>query len=328
MDRDEFLPPWMFRNGHVQTLAGMYVYAPRAARQAVASSTLTTGEVLLCDGDRLVYHDECPTQWKSGDRVALLLHGLAGSSASSYMRRISRLLHKQHVRTVRLDWRGCGAGAALARYPYHSGRSNDVAATIAEIQTRCPNSPITVIGFSLGGNITLKLLGENRSSRETLGNVDRAIAVCPPIDLITTVQSLWKGWARLYDRYFCKACVRDVCQRREVRPDAVVPDGWFSQSPKSLYEFDDTFTAPVCGFESALDYYAKSSSLQFLTAIQIPTLVIAAQDDPVIPYHQFQAADFSPTTELRAPRHGGHMGFCTTSGVGWLDRQIVEWTIR
>lgn len=322
---ESFRPPWIFRNGHVQTLAGMYVFAPFAGRQQAMSMASTTGEVLLSDGDRLVYHDDCPADWKPGDRVALLLHGLGGSHASPYMSRIARLLNRQRVRTFRLDWRGCGAGAALARYPYHSGRSNDAASAIAEINTRCPRSPIAVIGFSLGGNVALKLLGEARDSTDDIAAVDRAIAVCPPIDLCTTVKSLRKGLARLYDRYFCRACIRDVRKRQRLRPDAVVPQGWTSQRPRTLYEFDETFTAPVCGFPSARDYYARSSANQFLAAIRIPTLVIAAQDDPLIPFHQFEAAVYSPTTQLRAPRHGGHLGFCLPRG--WLDRQIVEWTV-
>lgn len=323
---DLFLPPWILRNGHVQTLAGMYLNSPWANHRPLTSSLATTGEVLLSDGDRLIYHDDCPADWKPGDRAALLLHGLTGSHASPYMSRIARRLNRRNVRTFRLDWRGCGAGIALARYPYHSGRSSDVLATIAEIKIRCPRSPISVIGFSLGGNVVLKLLGEAPSSTESLGEVDRALAVCPPIDLTTTVKSLWKGLARLYDRYFCRACIRDVRHRQRLRSDAVIPDEWFSRRPRTLYEFDDTFTAPVCGFDSALDYYAQSSANQYLAAIRIPTLVIAAQDDPVIPFHQFETADYSSTTKLLASRHGGHMGFCTPRGPEWLDHHIVEWT--
>lgn len=325
---DLFRPSWIFRNGHVQTLAGMYVYSPWAGRHNPESCLSTSGEVVLDDGDRLAYHDDLPAGWKPGDRVALLLHGLSGSHASPYMSRIARLLNQKNVRTVRLDWRGCGAGVALARYTYHSGRSNDLLATIADIGIRCPGSPITVIGFSLGGNVTLKLLGEPRGTAEGLAQVDRAIAVCPPIDLSTTVKSLRKGLRKLYDRYFCKACIRDVRHRQRLRPDAVVPDGWYAHPPRTLYEFDETFTAPVSGFASAADYYAKSSSNQFLTTIKIPTLVIAAQDDPIVPFGQFEAADYSSTTKLLAPRHGGHMGFCTARGLGWLDHHIVAWTVR
>lgn len=321
-----FEPPWFFRNGHIQTLAGMYVYGPRASRLNLTCHT-TNGDVLLSDADRLIYHDDCPARWKPGGRVALLLHGLSGSHSSPYMLRIARLLNQQNVRTFRLDWRGCGAGVALARYPYHSGRSSDLLATIAEITIRCPSSPISVIGFSLGGIVTLKLLGEAGGSKESIAGIDRAIAVCPPIDLITTVKSLWKGWAKLYDRYLCRACIRDVRRRQRLRPDAIVPEGWFSHPPRTLYEFDNTFTARVCGFDSALDYYAKSSVNQHLAVIHIPTLVIAAQDDPMIPFHQFKAADYSSTTKLLAPRHGGHLGFCTPRGTEWFDHHIVEWTV-
>jgi predicted alpha/beta-fold hydrolase len=322
-----FRPSWFFRNGHVQTLAGMYIYGPRANRHNSAPCPSTSGDVLLSDGDRLVYQDDCPAGWKPGDRVALLLHGLSGSHASPDMTRIASLLNQKNVRTVRLDWRGCGAGVALARYPYHSGRSDDLLAAIAEITLRCPGSPMTVIGVSLGGNVALKLLGEARGAAECLAAVDRAIAVCPPIDLTTTVKSLRNGLAQLYDRHFCKVCISDVRHRQRFRPDAIVPEGWFARLPRTLYEFDDTFTAPVSGFESAADYYAKSSSNQFLPAIKIPTLVIAAQDDPVVPFHQFQVADYSSTTKLLAPRHGGHMGFCTAHGLGWLDQHIVAWTV-
>src|SRR5437870_4782784 len=113
---EPFLPPWLFRNGHVQTLAGMCVFAPWASRHHVTFDTsTTTAEVLLSDGDRMIYHDDCPRSWMSGDRVALLLHGLSGSHASPYMSRMARLLNRRNVRTFRLDWRGCGDGVSLAR---------------------------------------------------------------------------------------------------------------------------------------------------------------------------------------------------------------------
>ncbi|WP_175517065.1 YheT family hydrolase [Planctomicrobium piriforme] len=327
LSEDLFSPPVFFRNGHVQTLAGMYVYSPWAGRERSSFGVSLSGEVLLSDDDRLVYQDDRPKNWQSGDRVALLLHGLGGSHASHYMSRIARLLNQHNVRAFRLDWRGCGAGVTLARYPYHSGRSSDLAATLAEIQARCPGSPITVIGFSLGGNVTLKLLGETQNSLGSFAAIDRAVAVCPPIDLNMTVTSLGKGWSQLYDRYFCKACTRDVRNRQRQRPDAIIPDGWFSRLPRTLYEFDETFTAPVSGFESAAEYYARSSANQFLAAITVPTLVIAAQDDPLIPFAQFKAADYSAATKLLAPQHGGHLGFCTPRGLGWLDRQILNWTL-
>lgn len=329
LDRsDLFQPPWIFRNGHIQTLAGLYIYSPLANRPNSTSCASVVTEIPLDDGDRLVYHDDCPATWNSGDRVALLLHGLSGSHASPDMTRIARLLNQKNVRTARLDWRGCGAGVALARYSYHSGRSDDLLATIVDITTRCPGSPVCLIGVSLGGNVLLKLLGENSCAEQGLSAVDRAIAVCPPIDLHSTVTELGRGLTRLYDRYFCKACIRDVRHRQKMRPDAIIPDGWYSRLPQTLHEFDETFTAPVSGFASALDYYTQSSSKQFLASIKVPTLLIAAQDDPIVPFRQFQTADYSPWTKLMAPYHGGHVGFCTPWGLGWLDQRILEWVVQ
>ncbi|WP_437230842.1 YheT family hydrolase [Planctomicrobium sp. SH661] len=322
-----FSPPWIYRNGHVQTLAGMYLYSDRARGRGSEGGISTTGQVQLPDGDRLVFQDDAPAGWRTGDRSALLLHGLCGSHASPYMIRIARRLRSQNVRTFRLDWRGCGAGAGLARFPYHSGRSEDVVAMVREIESRCPDSPVSLIGFSLGGNVALKLLGENRESTPPVSMIDRAVAVSPPIDLRFSVLAMQTGWAKVYDRYFCRTCLRDVGLRRKQRPDALLPSDWNSRRPRTLYEFDDAYTAPVCGFSSADDYYSQSNSKQFLHNIGVPTLIIAAHDDPLIPFKQFRDADYSSSTHLVAPRHGGHLGFCTFRGQHWLDRQVTAWAV-
>lgn len=322
-----FLPWWPLRNGHVQTLAGTYLFGRWTSRNALPSATLTLGEVVLDDGDRLVFQDDCPPGWQPGDPVVLLLHGLTGDHASPYMKRIASKFYRRNIRAVRLDWRGSGAGIALARYPYHSGRSADLLATIEVLQRRFPESPLNVVGFSMSGNILLKLLGEFGAAGKGDAGIAKAVAVCPPIDLIFTVDKLRFGLASAYDRYFTKACVRDVCRRKEVRTDAVIPAGWLSLNPRTLREFDETFTAPVCGYASADDYYARSSALQVLPAITVDTLVIAAADDPVIPFEQFLKADYPPTVRLHATRHGGHMGFVTARGSGWMDDQVINWIL-
>jgi predicted alpha/beta-fold hydrolase len=328
VERDNlFQPPWVLRNGHAQTLAGAYLFSRWPLRDACSNLTTAMGEVSLNDGDRLIFHDDCPTDWQQGDRVALLLHGLAGDHNSPYMPRIARQLNQRRVRTIRLDWRGCGAGTSLARYPYHSGRSADLEATLDELQRRFRNSSMSVIGFSMGGNVLLKLLGEAGALANGAAGISRAVAVCPPINLAVTVEYIRSGWARWYDRYFAKVCIRDVRRRLRVRPDSIVPDGWFGRLPRTMRDFDESFTAPVCGFSSAAAYYARCSACQFLPTIAVPTLIIAAQDDPVIPYAPFHEATLSPAVELRAPRHGGHLGFVTSSGPGWLDRQIIDWTL-
>ncbi|WP_010586893.1 YheT family hydrolase [Schlesneria paludicola] len=323
--RPNFLPPWVFRNNHFQTLAGAYVFGRWRSGRLLPTDRSSSGEVLVDNDDRLAFQDDCPAGWVTGDRVVVLGHGLSGSHASPYMVRIAHQLYSRGVRTVRLDWRGSGAGVGLARYPYHSGRSDDLRATILEVGRRCPGSPISVVGFSMGGNITLKMLGEAGARQEVLPGVDRAVSVCPPIDLATTIDFLKFGLARWYDAYFAKSCTRDVRYRKRVRPDAIIPEGWFNRPPRTMHEFDDTFTAPVCGFASADDYYRKCSAKQFLPTIKIPTLILATKDDPVVPYTPFEDAVLSEFTELHATRYGGHMGFVATRGVGWMDQQVISW---
>lgn len=324
--REVFLPPWLFRNGHVQTLVGTYVFGRKPYLPPPSTETLI--EVPLIDGDRLMCHDDCPPGWKPGDQVVLLLHGLAGSHASPYMCRLAMRFYQRNVRAFRLNWRGCGTGMHLARYPYHSGRSDDLQTAVNAIRTLCPGSPLSVIGFSMGGNVALKWLGELGATSGDASPVTRAIAVSPPIDLSTTIDFIGTGLARLYNSYFCKVCIRSVRKRRQVCPDAIVPEGWFERPPRSMREFDESFTAPICGFESAADYYSRSSSIKFLPDISIPTLIIAAQDDPVVPFSPFGRAVLSETTQLRAPRHGGHVGFITHAGPGWLDQQILEYVLK
>lgn len=321
---ERFAPPWVFRNGHIQTLAGTYVFGRWTGSPLLPTNISTTGEIPLLDGDRLSYEDDCPTGWQPGDLVVAMFHGLAGSISSPYMPRIARLFNQRQVRTIRVNWRGCGTGIELARYPYHSGRSDDVLATIEVVRTLCPGSPIGLVGFSMGGNIVLKFLGEQRENAAQMGVV-RALAACPPINLSFTVDSLKTGLARFYDQYFTKACIQDVRRRLKSRPDAVIPEGWFDRLPKGMRQFDDSFTAPVCGYASSEDYYSKSSGNQFVPLITVPTLIVAAQDDPVIPFIQFTKLDLPESVHLMSTRHGGHMGYITSFGSGWLDRQIVEW---
>ncbi len=325
--RDLFHPPWMLRNGHVQTLAGAYLFDRWPNRYALPKSTSTIGEVDLGDGDRLSFHEDCPADWQPGDRIALLLHGLAGSHDSPYMRRIASLLYRRRVRTVRLNWRGCGTGMSLARYPYHSGRTEDLRAAVVEFQQRFPHSPISLIGFSMGGNIALKFLGETSAIDGVAASISRAVAVCPPIDLSVTVDFLRNGLARWYDSYFTRVCIGNVRRRLQARSDVVIPDGWFSRLPRGMREFDDSFTAPVCGFASAAEYYARCSANQFLPNITVPTLIIAAQDDPVVPYTPYSDAKLSPVIELLAPKYGGHLGFVAGGSPRWLDREVIDWTL-
>ena len=258
-----------------------------------------------------------------GDRVALLIHGLSGCHSSPYMVRLAERLEQTGVRTFRMDLRGCGAGVALARLPYHSGRSDDAAAALETIAKLCPGSPTALIGFSMGGNISLKLLGE--LGERACGHLDRAVAICPPIELATAVERLHRPATLLYERHFIRRLVKAVKAREQAIPDLPVTE--FRRLPRSLWEFDDVFTGPVCGFGNAANYYRESGAIRVADGIRLPALVIAAEDDPLVPVAPLERLEAVPSVELRITRHGGHVGYIgwRERGRRWLDDQIVEW---
>jgi len=314
-----FRPHPLLRGGHAQTLAGVYWPAPLAPYSA------RQHRLLLADGDRIVLHDDCPASWVQGDRTALLIHGLAGSHASGYMCRIAHKLSAAGIRAFRMDLRGCGAGLGLARMPYHSGRSEDAAAALDEIARLAPDSPATLLGFSLGANMTLKLLGELGAER--CGNLDSALAVCPPVDLAACSRRISRGSGRIYDRFFLKLLLGQVSAASALAPHE--PHLKLRAKPRSLWEFDDRFTAAVCGFGSADNYYREASSAQFVPRIQLPTLIIAARDDPMIPHETLEQLDRPSCVRLHLTSHGGHLGFVARRGIDrdrrWIDWRAVEW---
>jgi hypothetical protein len=309
----------LLRGGHVQTLAGLYLPGHRSPYAA------TPHTVPLPDGDAIVLHDDCPPTWQPGGRAALLIHGLAGCHGSPYMVRVAAKLNAAGVRTFRMDLRGCGAGLRLARLPYHAGRSDDALAALREIERLCPTARLAIVGFSLGGNITLKLLGEAPDLLPE--RLEEAVAVNPPIDLAACVKGLNRPATRIYDRYF----VRLLCQRlaetqRHFGP-AAPPT--FSQRPTRLLEFDDRYTAPVSGFGRADTYYARCSAAQFVPHIRARTLILTSRDDPLVPVGTFETVALPPAVALHITQHGGHVGYIGRSGVDpdrrWMEWRIVDW---
>jgi len=317
-----FRPHPLFPTGHLQTLAGVFLPNGRVHESARQQP------VDLADGDQIVLHDDCPSAWSAGCRTALLIHGLAGCHTSPYMQRIARKLNDCGVRTFRMDLRGCGAGAGLARMPYHSGRSEDAVAALGKIAELCPGSPATLIGFSLGGNITLKLLGESAGNLPP--QLDRAVAVCPPVDLLTCVKSLAQGVNRFYDRHFVVHLRQQLETKRQLIPDAPQLDP--RHKPRGVFDFDEMFTAPVCGFGTALNYYRLCSSNQFLPEIKVPTLILAAADDPLVPRQLFADLRLPSAVTLNVASCGGHLGFIGRSNGDpdrrWMDWRVVEWATR
>lgn len=314
-----FDPHPLIRGGHLQTILGAYAFRPQETYRA--SPRL----VDLPEGERLVLHDDCPAGWQPGDRAALLLHGLGGCHQSPYMVRFAAKLNAYGIRSFRMDMRGHGAGLRHAASPGHAGRSEDAAAAIDLIAQLCPGSPLAIVGISLGGNILLKYLGERGAAAHP--QVDRCLAVAPPIDLVHCSRLIQRLRSRLYDWKFVRELLQQVRDRREHWPSLATLD--LRRPPRTLWEFDERVTAPLSGYASAAEYYANSSSGPLLSRIEVPTTIITAADDPLVPPDVFERASLSSSIAVHVTRSGGHIGFIGAKGRDpdrrWLDWRVIEW---
>lgn len=271
--------------------------------------------VPLEDGDTLFCQVSLPPTWHETQKTIVMIHGLGGSDSSNYMIRIGRKLYENGYRVVRINLRGCGSGSNLARLPYHGGTSGDLFAVIRSLKQKNPLSPITLLGFSLGGNIALKLSGE---LGETSPNfLECTIAVCSPIDLADTVVLLQTPANRLYHSYYLGQLINQG-QR------------WtMGRHINTLYEFDDLVTAPTWGFANAADYYQKSSSRFHIPNIRHPCYLLYTADDPFVDYRQILKISLPPGIKVALCQHGGHMGFLGWAGrthrYFWLDQLLLNW---
>jgi uncharacterized protein len=281
---------------------------------------LTTETIRAADGELLELHS---LAGRTASPQVLLLHGLEGSPRSHY---VGGLLWQAHVRgwsATLLVFRGCGSVPNEARRFYHSGETSDIATAFDHLRRRNPSADWLLVGVSLGGNVLLKWLGE--SAERVDSRIRAAAAISTPYDLEAGARYIGRGPLRVYDRSFLRSLRRKALVKLRRYPDLFERDGLLRA--RSVFDFDDVVTGPVHGFRNAQDYYAKSSSEQFLRAIRIPTMLISAADDPFIPRavwervgramagHQFVRTDFS--------RNGGHVGF-VSGRWPWRVRYYAE----
>jgi predicted alpha/beta-fold hydrolase len=316
----DFRPLPLLEGPHVQTILASLMAVSREPPSVLR-------RLELPGGDRLALHVSTPRSWRPENPTVALVHGLCGCARSTYIVRLARKLLRCGTRAVRVDLRGCGAGRGLAREPYHSGRSEDLLAVARALREESPRSPLSLVGYSLGGNMTLKLAGELGSDgRELLRSV---AAVSPPVDLLASSNAVSLPKNRIYQRTFLKLLRRDLERRRADFPDETTID---LPEKLTMREFDELFTAPRCGFRDALDYYLRTSALPLLPSIAIPALILAAEDDPLVDSRALFAASLPPNVEVRRTRRGGHLGFLgfpgAPGGCRWMDHQLLDWIGR
>ena len=307
----------LFRNPHLSTLAGNFW--PRRWKESLYPTTARLYQT--APGTQVLVHENSPARDPVGE--VLLLHGLEGSSAGGYMLSLARTLVDAGFRTHRLNLRGCGGTEHLTDTLYHSGLTHDARWLLEHLRS-LGRGPLFIVGFSLGGNVTLKLAGELGPAAR--GLISGAVAVSTPIDLYACVQAMSRRENILYELRFITRLRSRYRLRHRSRPELFPIDRLRGAS--TVFEFDDRITAPHFGFGDALNYYSTQSSQRFIGAIEIPTLLIQAKDDPLIPFALFESPTIAahPHVTLVATDHGGHLGYIARRRPRfWLDSVVSHW---
>lgn len=303
-----FVPLPGLSSPHVQTALGCF--SPSGTPPPSEAQLIP-----LSDGDSLYSAVSTPLLWKPTDKTVIMIHGLGGSHESGYIVRLSRKAYEKGHRVIRLNMRASGTGPTYASRPYHGGISPDLHESLQYIKKQAPESPIYVIGYSLGGNIALKLAGELGESAN--GLIAMTIAICPPVDLGQTAAILSRPNHQFYNQYYIKNLALQTAH-------------WTGHLKFStIYEYDKLVTAPNWNFKSPNDYYKKCSSLYFLPAIKHPTRIIFAADDPFIDYRCCIDEDLPDELSFWISERGGHMGYLgwvkDNYDCFWLDHLLLTW---
>ena len=315
----KFKPAFGLKNRHFQTLYSSLFRKLPPLKIEVEKFTLSDGDFLECH-----WHNRPKADSKTP--IIVLFHGLAGSYESPYIQGLMREAALNGFATVLMHFRGCSGRENLQARSYHSGDSGDALAWLNMVAEKFSNSQLFGVGYSLGGNMLLKLLGE----LGTNSPLSAVVSVSAPLQLDICADAMDRGFSKLYQHILLKSLNHSLEKKFEKHDMQKLINIEKSdvQNLKTFWEFDEAYTAPIHGFASAQDYYTRCSSKQFLKTIQTPTLIIHSSDDPfmtteILPIKE----ELSNTITLELSAHGGHVGFIAGSFLKpdyWLEKRIVH----
>ena len=310
-----YRPPWYLPNGHWQTIV------PALVRN-VGGFTYQREVFPTSDGDTL----QLDTLTQASSRLVVISHGLEGDSNRPYVRGMTRAFYRDGYDVLAWNFRSCGGVPNQSLRFYHSGATDDLHHVLTQWPGIARYTTIILVGFSLGGNLTLKYLGEQGASIRPA--IRAGITFSVPLDLHACAYQISQPVNRIYHRRFLRQLKQKIMSKHPLFPDELRTEPL--ARVKTLIDFDDYYTAPLHGFRGAADYYQQCSSKQFLKNITVPTLIVNAQNDPFLTPECYMASDGlkdSPVTFL-APRQGGHCGFLPQGhrrGENyWSEQQALE----
>lgn len=307
-----YRPPFPFQLGHLSTI---YPALFRKVVLAYSRERIATPDQDFLDLD-----------WSrvGSERLVLVLHGLEASSETPYVKGMIRQFNRQGWDGLALNFRSCSGEMNLRPRVYHSGETSDLQWVIRHIEAQKQYRELALVGFSLGGNVLLKYLGEGHDYPDLL---KKAVAISAPVDLVGSALQIDKQlFNRLYRKRFMGYLNAKLQTKLKQYPGLIqLPKG---RLPRNFIEFDDWFTGPIHGFEGAMDYWTRASSKPFLHQIQHPTLLINAQDDSFLSdtCYPLEIARDHPCFYLETPAHGGHVGFVPVGKkeVYWSEARAWE----
>lgn len=318
-DREDWRLPYLplFRHGDLQTVAGRYWRSSLDEQSRPTQSRLFRTEA---DTQVLARLNLQPSDARAEARPTVVaVHGLTACDSAPYMLSAGRLALEAGFDLVRLNVRNCGGTEHLSPTLYHSGLTIDLRRVVEQLAPR----PLFLLGFSMGGNMALKLAGEWGANPPE--HVRAVCAISAPIRLDVCSRHIGKPGNRIYERRFLRQLRATMTRKSRVMPERW-PQADFSDVD-SIWKFDDKFTAPNFGFRSAADYYDQCSAAGFLHRIRVPAVLIQAEDDPFIPFDAFRGWVFesNPWIRLLSEPHGGHVAFLARKGARfWAQAQGIR----
>ena len=311
IENSTYSPSFIFKNGHVNTMYRAVFCHPQLE--------YSRKRIELSDGDFI----DLDFSTIGSDQLVLLIHGLEGSSNSSYMVSLTNELNRNGYDAVSMNLRGCSGEPNRLVNSYHSGKTEDIEEVFDFILENYSYKELHIVGYSLGGNLILKYVGEKNRP-----HIKSAVAISTPCDLASTAIKMTAVSNKLYLTIFLKTLKEKALQKADQFPDSFLNKGAI-QKIKTFKELDDFYTAPANGFKNAEDYWQKASCKQFIPTIRTKSLLINALDDPffTVESYPIEEAKAHKYLHLETPKYGGHVGFMTyinTSKLPWCEQRIIS----